>query len=145
MRSSPVILIILIMAAWFLVKLSWVTLTKSRGRDLIFSLSLFAATFLFFKLIGILPFWAVFFSFIAFPLALMGVSCFHTPALQSEIKSHAVPNSTLPPPRNNLPSCPLCGSKVLIRLARQGKNKGKKFLGCSTYPRCKGARSIVTE
>lgn len=33
--------------------------------------------------------------------------------------------------------CPKCGSPMVKRVARQGKNAGKEFWGCSTYPKCK--------
>ena len=34
--------------------------------------------------------------------------------------------------------CPLCGSDMVLRKARQGKYAGKKFWGCSRFPKCKG-------
>jgi ssDNA-binding Zn-finger/Zn-ribbon topoisomerase 1 len=33
--------------------------------------------------------------------------------------------------------CPLCGAKMVIRLATKGKSKGRYFWGCSAYPHCK--------
>jgi restriction system protein len=33
--------------------------------------------------------------------------------------------------------CPSCGSKLVERTAKQGKYKGKTFLGCSNYPKCR--------
>mgnify|MGYP000093517658 CR=1 FL=1 len=38
----------------------------------------------------------------------------------------------------DLITCPLCGSRMVERTARQGKYKGNKFFGCSQYPKCKG-------
>ena len=47
-----------------------------------------------------------------------------------------------PSPRavDTTPACPLCGSPMVLRTARYGKNKGNKFWGCSTYAttRCRG-------
>ncbi|CAN5314638.1 hypothetical protein BH23VER1_BH23VER1_02440 [soil metagenome] len=37
------------------------------------------------------------------------------------------------------PRCPLCGEIMALRMARQGKNSGKQFWGCTSYPDCKGA------
>ena len=34
-------------------------------------------------------------------------------------------------------SCPWCGNRLVVRTAKQGKNAGKKFYGCSNYPNCK--------
>lgn len=32
--------------------------------------------------------------------------------------------------------CPLCGGYLILRTATKGKNKGRKFLGCSNFPSC---------
>jgi restriction system protein len=40
------------------------------------------------------------------------------------------------------PTCPLCGKTMVLRTARQGKNVGSQFLGCSGYPACKGTVPI---
>lgn len=34
--------------------------------------------------------------------------------------------------------CPLCGSKMVLRVAKKGKRAGQKFYGCSNYPKCRG-------
>lgn len=34
------------------------------------------------------------------------------------------------------PNCPKCGSPMLVKTAKKGKNIGKKFYGCSTFPKC---------
>jgi four helix bundle suffix protein len=41
-----------------------------------------------------------------------------------------------------LPDCPLCGKLMALRTARQGKNAGSQFWGCTGYPDCKGARKL---
>ena len=43
-------------------------------------------------------------------------------------------------PKANLetPTCPKCGSGMVLRVAKQGANKGGRFWGCSRYPHCKG-------
>ncbi|MDD4593201.1 MAG: topoisomerase DNA-binding C4 zinc finger domain-containing protein [Parabacteroides sp.] len=33
--------------------------------------------------------------------------------------------------------CPDCGSPMVIRTARKGQHAGKRFYGCSNFPRCK--------
>lgn len=40
--------------------------------------------------------------------------------------------------KDNPPRCPICGCNMAVRTAKKGKYKGKKFWGCSNYPRCKG-------
>jgi restriction system protein len=37
----------------------------------------------------------------------------------------------------NGPLCPKCGSKLVLRTARQGKYQGRQFWGCSKYPECR--------
>ncbi len=39
-------------------------------------------------------------------------------------------------------ACPLCGSAMVRRTTRRGPNAGATFWGCSTYPACKGTRSV---
>lgn len=38
--------------------------------------------------------------------------------------------------------CLLCGSPMVVRLAKVGRRRGTKFLGCTSYPRCAGTRKI---
>ena len=42
--------------------------------------------------------------------------------------------------KSNDPSCPKCGSKMLLKEAKRGSNTGNKFWGCSSYPKCRGLR-----
>lgn len=39
-------------------------------------------------------------------------------------------------------NCPRCGSKMIKRMARRGRNAGNYFWGCTRYPVCKGTRNI---
>jgi four helix bundle suffix protein len=41
-----------------------------------------------------------------------------------------------------LPACQLCCKPMVLRTAKQGKNAGSQFLGCSGYPECKSTRPI---
>ncbi|HFC8468232.1 TPA: topoisomerase DNA-binding C4 zinc finger domain-containing protein [Neisseria subflava] len=41
--------------------------------------------------------------------------------------------------------CPKCRAKLVLRVAKKGKNPGNKFWGCSRYPRCRGTRKYVEE
>lgn len=38
--------------------------------------------------------------------------------------------------------CPRCGGRLVIRTARQGRNAGRQFYGCSNYPSCRFTREI---
>lgn len=40
------------------------------------------------------------------------------------------------------PSCPLCSSSMVKRIARNGSNAGNEFWGCSTFPKCRGVRQL---
>lgn len=54
--------------------------------------------------------------------------------------------TTAPEPRTLSESlivhCPQCGSRMVRRTAKQGKNQGQTFWGCSQYPACRGIRPI---
>lgn len=39
-------------------------------------------------------------------------------------------------------SCPRCGGKLVLRVSRKGANCGKKFWGCSNYPKCKYIKNV---
>jgi len=43
---------------------------------------------------------------------------------------------------DTLPACPLCGKPMVVRTIKQGKKAGSRFLGCTAYPACKGAREL---
>lgn len=38
--------------------------------------------------------------------------------------------------------CPRCGAELRVRTARRGDNKGKRFWGCSEYPKCRYIEEI---
>ncbi len=42
----------------------------------------------------------------------------------------------------NTPSCPQCGSPMVLRTARKGPQVGSSFWGCSKFPDCHGTRSV---
>ena len=46
------------------------------------------------------------------------------------------------PAAADTPVCPACGRPMRKRTARQGKNAGNAFWGCSGYPECKGTRPV---
>jgi predicted RNA-binding Zn-ribbon protein involved in translation (DUF1610 family) len=33
-------------------------------------------------------------------------------------------------------SCPRCGSALILRTARKGRNRGSQFWGCTAWPSC---------
>ncbi len=38
---------------------------------------------------------------------------------------------------SDLTKCPLCGGKMRLKTAKRGINEGRKFYGCSNYPKCR--------
>lgn len=42
-----------------------------------------------------------------------------------------------PSSETDRPSCPKCGSAMLLRTAKSGANAGNQFWGCSNYPTCR--------
>lgn len=52
----------------------------------------------------------------------------------------------LKPPKTEwdaLGLCLLCGSPMAVRIAKVGRRRGTKFMGCTSYPRCLGTRKIM--
>lgn len=41
--------------------------------------------------------------------------------------------------------CPRCGGKLVERMASKGNNCGRKFLGCSNYPKCRYIENLLDE
>jgi predicted RNA-binding Zn-ribbon protein involved in translation (DUF1610 family) len=39
--------------------------------------------------------------------------------------------------------CPKCGSDLVLRVSKQGINKGNKFYGCSNYPKCRHTAQTI--
>ena len=39
--------------------------------------------------------------------------------------------------------CPKCGSALILRVSKQGVNKGNKFYGCSSYPKCRHTAQTI--
>lgn len=58
-------------------------------------------------------------------------------SVQGQHVDKAFPPVGAPKPLTS-PICPRCGSRMVLRVARQGPNAGEQFWGCSTYPKCKG-------
>jgi len=65
-------------------------------------------------------------------------------AQSSTQPAQAAPPTARPqpvPPSQSRVSCPRCGSPMVRRTARRGRNAGNQFWGCSRYPQCKGTRN----
>ena len=46
------------------------------------------------------------------------------------------PSNPVSPYRSDVPICPLCGCRLILRTATKGPRAGKRFYGCSGYPNC---------
>jgi restriction system protein len=46
--------------------------------------------------------------------------------------------------KQTLPPCPLCGKPLVVRTARRGERAGSQFLGCSSYPNCRGTLALAS-
>lgn len=60
---------------------------------------------------------------------------------ESQLRPKAVKQETplvaLRTKADEAPTCPKCGTPMVIRVASQGENKGKRFYACPNYPKCK--------
>lgn len=65
-----------------------------------------------------------------------------TPAPHTSTKGPGGGSTYSKPSSTSTPTCPRCGSSMVRRTARRGRNAGGQFWGCSRYPRCKGTRNI---
>lgn len=45
--------------------------------------------------------------------------------------------------KESITICPKCGNALVLRVSKQGVNKGNKFYGCSSYPKCRYTTPIV--
>lgn len=45
---------------------------------------------------------------------------------------------------NSAPTCPKCGSPMVIRTSSNGQYAGQQFYGCSNYPQCRGMVRLST-
>ncbi len=45
--------------------------------------------------------------------------------------------------KNNQKQCPKCGSPMVMREVKKGQNIGKKFWGCSRFPKCRGVVNVT--
>lgn len=44
---------------------------------------------------------------------------------------------------SNTKACPKCGSAMILRETKKGQNIGKKFWGCSSFPKCRGVVNVT--
>ena len=64
---------------------------------------------------------------------------------QLEPSEIPVPPSTGSAVQNEMQSemrCPQCGSALVLRMAKRGKNAGRQFYGCSAYPKCRFIKNL---
>lgn len=78
-----------------------------------------------------------------------GIELVDGDAMPSFVGSSTVrPESPVPPTTpqaettaRELPSCPQCGSAMLLRTARRGSKAGQSFWGCARFPDCRGTKT----
>ncbi len=61
-----------------------------------------------------------------------------TPSHQRDRSNQSDPTDRKSAKANPIPACPDCGKLMVLRTAKQGKNRGRSFWGCSGHPECKG-------
>ena len=42
-------------------------------------------------------------------------------------------------------ACPRCGAGLVVRTANKGKRKGRRFLGCVSFPRCRFTQDLAAD
>lgn len=59
-----------------------------------------------------------------------------------EIKAEIIEENQDNNPEETEKTCPKCGNKLILRVAGRGENKGKKFFGCVSFPKCRYIENI---
>ncbi len=54
-------------------------------------------------------------------------------------------SASMATPNVELPLCPRCGGQLVMRIASKGTRQGKRFLGCSNYPKCRYIENLPDE
>ena len=92
--------------------------------------------------------------FAAAQLPLIHIPVRHTYSVESlrqllsqHVKGGQAPSAKVAPSsKTSLNSaCPKCGAAMRLRTAQNGRNKGKKFLGCSNFPQCRTIVHLPTQ
>jgi restriction system protein len=75
-----------------------------------------------------------------------GVVLLDGSSLVKEVGYASSPMPETPPSsiaaRPTAATCPVCSSAMIIRTASRGANAGKQFLGCTSFPKCRGTRRL---
>ncbi len=58
-------------------------------------------------------------------------------------RAHVKHVKTIKAKKDTQTTCPKCGSEMILRTAKKGKNTGKQFWGCSRFPNCRGVLKIA--
>lgn len=58
-------------------------------------------------------------------------------------REHVKHVKTIVANKANQKQCPKCGSGMVLREVKKGKNMGNKFWGCSKFPKCRGVENVT--
>lgn len=65
-----------------------------------------------------------------------------TPIIEEKpIAAESIPAEALPQ-TSEVPTCPRCGSLLVLRTAKKGANVGNQFYGCSSFPKCRYVQNL---
>ena len=65
-----------------------------------------------------------------------------TPSFKTN-REHVKHVKTIVANKTGRKQCPKCGSPMVLRKVRNGKNAGNKFWGCSKFPKCRGVINVT--
>lgn len=74
-----------------------------------------------------------------------GIKLIDGNGLENMIRVNPDQNDLIPEQIKDQIDCPICKSVMIKRVTKNGKYKGQQFWGCSTFPACKGKRSLTLE
>ena len=65
-----------------------------------------------------------------------------TPSFKTN-REHVKHVKTIVANKTEQKQCPKCGSSMVVREVKKGQNAGKKFWGCSKFPKCRGVINVT--
>ena len=62
--------------------------------------------------------------------------------IEKNINMEQIKDKVVSTVTTDIPTCTKCGSNMVLREAKKGKNTGSKFWGCSNFPKCRSMIKI---
>ncbi len=75
------------------------------------------------------------------PLVRVRAAASYSPQTVADLVGQAISGRAIPDKggakNDDTPTCPICGTPMVLRTAKKGDQKGQEFWGCKNYPKCR--------